>query len=306
MRFVLKPIAATVAVVLALSGAVTAAADPFRPSVRDQIKLGQDAAAQIRKQERVLPASDPRVKELRRLGEALTAMIPEDERRRRPFQYTFDVIDSKEVNAFALPGGPIFFYTGLLDRMKTEDELAGILGHEIVHIRNQHWASAYADNLKRRLGLLILLSSVGANENILNAADMLDSVLVGLPYSRRHETEADRVGYDMMVAAGFNPQGLVDVFSMLDEASRGSRPPEFLSTHPDTGRRVKVLRERIGKDNRKFPAMRPRKSTAARSTLTWIDGWPQLGLGRQTHHFTGHQSDLGPILAQRVSCCPHH
>lgn len=264
---------------LTIGLAVPGVADPFRPSIKQQIELGQDAAKQIRKEEKVLGDNDPRVKELRRLGELAVAQIPEKERKDKPFVYTFDVIDSKEINAFALPGGPIFFYTGLLDEMDTEDEVMAVLGHELTHIRNQHWASQYADNLKRKLGLIVVFSLLGANSDILNAADMLDDILVGLKYSRRHESEADTVGYDVLTGAGYNPQGIVDMFQVL-KAAGGSKPPEILSSHPDTDNRIKNIQEKIKKDKRKFPALRPRKAliaTGPNLNVNWTNGWPNLG-----------------------------
>lgn len=259
-------------------------ADPFRPSMQQQIELGKEAAAQIRKEEKVLPDSDPRVKELRRLGAILVSQIPAKEKKDKPFEYTFDVIDSKEINAFALPGGPIFFYTGLLDKMKTEDEVIGILGHELTHIRNQHWASQYADNLKRKVGILVVLTILQANGDILNAADMLDSVLVGLTYSRKHETESDNVGYDLMTNAGYNPQGMIDVFKIIIAESKGSKPPEILSSHPDTEKRIQSLEQKIKADKRKFPPMRPRKVTTfvTAADVTWNAGWPNLGSGQSS------------------------
>lgn len=244
----------------ALAASVAVSADPFRPGVQDQIKLGEQAAEKVRQEEKILPASDPRVIEVRRIGQQLVAKIPEAERKRNPFKYTFDVIDNKQVNAFALPGGPIFIYTGLLDRLTTKDQVAGILGHELVHIRNQHWASAYADNQKRKLGITALLFLFGAGDTAFDLASVADDLLFTLPYSRRHETESDRVGYDMMVQAGYNPKGMVNVFETLKEASEGSGPDEFLSTHPDTDRRIKSLNDRIARSGRNYPAQRPRSS----------------------------------------------
>ncbi|MEQ1932646.1 MAG: M48 family metalloprotease, partial [Fimbriimonadaceae bacterium] len=116
-------------------------ADMFKPSKAEQVKLGQQAALEIRKKEKILPATDPRVIMLRRIGERLLKSVDDS---KEPWKYSFDVVDSKEINAFALPGGPVFFFTGLLNKMKTEDELAGILGHELAHTRREHWAYAYA------------------------------------------------------------------------------------------------------------------------------------------------------------------
>lgn len=275
--------------------AIPALADPFRPSVQQQIQLGKDAAAQIRKEEKVLPESDPRVKELRRLGKQIIDQIPEKDRKGRPFEYTFDVIDSKELNAFALPGGPVFFYTGMLETMKSEDEVAGILGHEIIHVQNMHWANSYSSNLKRKLGLIVVFTIIGANQDILNAADMLDDVFNGLKYSRQNESESDRIGYDLMTKAGYNPQGMVNVFKTLSEAG-GSRPPEILSTHPDTANRIKALEKRMSEDKRNFPALRMRKAGSAMGSnldVTWQNGWPNLGVTIPNSGQTGAPTGLG-------------
>ena len=252
----------------------TASADPFRPSMAEQMKLGKQAADQIRKENKVLPDSDPRVIEMRRLGAKLVAGIPEKERTAKPFQYTFDVLDSKELNAFALPGGPIFLNSGLLDKLKYEDEAAGIIGHELTHIRNQHWASAYADNLKRKLGITVIFMVVGANNDILNAADMLDDIVNSLPYSRKHETESDKIGYDLMAAVGYNPKGLASAFQVLLDNSKGQKVEEWMSTHPDTKKRIEAINQRITKEGKTYPAMRARKNPTV--SLTWSQGWATL------------------------------
>lgn len=244
---------------LALLAASSVVADPFRPSVKDQISLGKKLKEQIAKDEKVLPDNDPRVIEMRRLGNALVAKIPEAERKNRPFEYSFNIIENKELNAFAAPGGPIYFHTGLLDRLQTEDQVAGILAHEIIHVRNQHWASAYADQTKRQLGIVVLLSIFNAGSTAYDLAGLADTFFVGLPYSRKHETESDRVGFDLAVAAGFNPQGMVDVFKVLKEgAGKSKGPGEWASTHPDTDRRISTLEQRIKSMNRTFPAQKQR------------------------------------------------
>lgn len=248
-----------VALVLVAGLTSSLSADPFRPSVKDQIALGKKAKAQIAKEEKVLPDSDPRVQEVRRLGQLLVSRIPEDEKKRRPFEYTFDVIDNKELNAFAVPGGPIYFHTGLLDRLQTEDQVAGILAHEIIHVRNQHWASAYADQTKRQLGIVVILSILNAGNTAYDVAGLADAFFVGLPYSRKHENEADRVGFDLAVSGGFNPQGMVDVFRVLKEASGGKKGPgEWASTHPDTDKRINTLEARVKGAKDPYPAQKPR------------------------------------------------
>src|SRR5579862_365524 len=127
-----------------------------KPSVDQQITLGERAAADLRKTSKILPDTDPRVIELRKVGSRLLSTFQDKE----DWHFTFDVIDDKQVNAFALPGGPTFFFTGLLKRLKTEDELAGVMGHEMTHVRRQHWAHQYAAsqnrNLLLNLGLILL------------------------------------------------------------------------------------------------------------------------------------------------------
>jgi beta-barrel assembly-enhancing protease len=174
-----------------------------------------------------------------------------------PWQYSFDVIDNKQVNAFALPGGPVFFFTGLLDRLSTEDQLAGVLAHELTHVRREHWAYAYRDSQQRALGINLLLIFTRANSNVAGLASIANDVLFELPFSRKHETEADEQGMDVMIKAGYNPDGIKEVFQILSKASGGGKPPEFLSTHPDDKNRVKKLGERIEKLNRTFPPQKP-------------------------------------------------
>jgi predicted Zn-dependent protease len=242
--------------VLALP-ALAPAKDLFKPSVKDQIELGQQAAAQVRKEERVLRDSDPRVRAVRSIGNRLLAQIPKEERDRKPFQYTFDVIDSPEINAFALPGGPIFFYRGLLENLKTEDQVAGVLAHELAHIRSEHWASAYADNQKRRLGLSVLLILLNANDTAFDIASVTDELLFRLPYSRRHETDADRSGFNLMVAANYNPQGMADVFRVLKAKGGSQRTAEWASTHPDMDRRIRDIEARARQSGTNYPPQRP-------------------------------------------------
>jgi predicted Zn-dependent protease len=248
--------------VLAVAVAPTwASADMFKPSVSQQIELGQKAAAGFRKEAKILPDSDPRVRIVRQIGNKLLAQIPKSERDKKPFQYTFDVVDSPEVNAFALPGGPIFFYRGLLDSLTTEDQVAGVLGHELAHVRYEHWASAYADNQKRKLGLSVLLILLNANDTAFDIASVTDDLLFTLPYSRKHETDADKSGYDLMVNSGYNPQGMADVFKVLKEKGGSKKTEEWISTHPDSDRRIRNIESRIASSGQRYPAQRPLSSS---------------------------------------------
>ncbi|MGV3618964.1 MAG: M48 family metallopeptidase [Fimbriimonas sp.] len=248
----MRNFATAIAATAALGATAVAPAQFSKPNADQQVKLGKQAAAEVRQKERVLPASDSRVQTLRRVARRVLRGVSDGD---KPWEYSFDVVDSPEVNAFALPGGPTFFYTGLLNRMKNEDELAAVLAHELTHVRKEHWAYQYRDQQSRNafftLGALILRPS----RDVMNVAGLGLSVLVDLPFSRKHETEADRIGYDLMVKAGYNPQGMVDVFEMLRQASQGGKPPEFLSTHPDDRNRIRTIQERIRKEGKNYPAM---------------------------------------------------
>lgn len=252
-----------------MSGALTssAAAIDLRPSDAEQIKLGQDAAAQVRKQDPIAPATDARVILMRRIGERLVAQIPEAERKKTGFKYTFDLIDRPEVNAFALPGGPIFFYAGLFERFQTQDQLAAVMAHEIIHVREEHWATAYADNLKRQLGLSLLLSAFDVNRELSTAITVVDGVVFTLPYSRRHETRADDGGYELMLKAGFHPQGMPQMFQKLG-AERTDWLSSKLSTHPDTRARIQRAEARLKQDQRKMPAATPMPAAVIAANLS--------------------------------------
>jgi len=236
----------------AMMVAAPASAQFKKPSAKDQIKLGKQAADDLRKKEKVLPASDPRVRLLRRVAQRLLNTIDDDE----PWEFTFDMIDSKEINAFALPGGSVFFYTGLFNRLKTEDELAGVLGHELTHVRREHWAKRVGEQQKRELGLSLLLILGHANNSVASVASLGSSMLT-MQYSRGDENDADVRGFDMMTRAGFNPQGMADVFRML--GSLGGKQPEFLSDHPSDKNRVKRIEDLAAKSGKTYPPLTPIK-----------------------------------------------
>jgi len=225
-------------IVAALASASKVAS--LKPSQVDQIRLGVRVADEIRRREHVLPSSDPRVKTLRLIGSRLLACFHD----KAPWQWSFDVIDSQEVNAFSLPGGATFFYTGLLDKLKTEDELAAVLGHEMTHVRREHWAKAYADQTARSIGFGVLLGVFRASEDIYNATGFANG-LYSLKFSRGDETQADDGGFELMSQAGYNPTGMADVFQMLEDVKKGGSDPEFFSDHPSDKHRVERILAKV-------------------------------------------------------------
>ncbi len=166
-----------------------------------------------------------------------------------PYPFEFHLIDDPNtVNAFALPGGQVFITTGLLETLDAESQLAGVLGHEIGHIIARHGAEHLA---RQQLGA-ILVNAIGiaASENYdsgRQAAVIAQAVnqLVNLNYSREDELESDRLGFQFMTDANYNPEGLVELMQIFESAESRGQPPEFLSTHPNPGNRVARLQKII-------------------------------------------------------------
>src|SRR5579871_2387197 len=186
--------------------------------------------------------SDQRYRDLTRVGGRLVEALPAKDR--TTWDYRFHVIESKEINAFALPGGNIFLFTGMMDRITSDDELAAVTGHEMTHVRKQHWAKAVANETKRQLGFSLVLGLAHANGVWRTVAGGVDSLLT-LRYSRQEEDEADAGGLQDMVQAGYDPHGMLDLFHTLMTATHGGGPPEFLSDHPLTKERIAHTQQRI-------------------------------------------------------------
>lgn len=215
-------------------------ADAFMPSAQDQIRAGNEAAAEVKRRYRIV--NDERARFLETLGRRLEGGLSSQDR--GPWDYRFNVIDSKEVNAFALPGGPIYMFTGLYDRIRTEDELAAVTGHEMTHVRKQHWAHMVADQTKRQLGLSVLLGLTRAGGAWRQVAGLTDAMLT-LRYSRKDEDQADQGGLQDMVAAGYNPKGMLDLFQTLQSSGGDGGTPGFLRDHPLTKDRIRHAEDRI-------------------------------------------------------------
>ncbi|MDF0551904.1 M48 family metalloprotease [Kamptonema sp. UHCC 0994] len=164
-----------------------------------------------------------------------------------PFEFHL-LRDPQTVNAFALPGGQVFVTVGLLRRLKSEAQLAGVLGHESGHVVGRHGAEHLA---KQQLGAaLVTAVGVAASDDRGNgqqAAVLAQAVnqLVSLQYGRQDELEADRLGVRFMSEAGYNPKALAEVMQILETASGGGRQPEFLSSHPNPGNRIQVIQSAI-------------------------------------------------------------
>lgn len=172
-----------------------------------------------------------------------------------PYPFEFHLLrDPQTVNAFALPGGQVFITAALLDRLDSEAQLAGVLGHEVGHVIGRHGAEHLA---KQQLGsALVNAVGIAASDRPgsgRQAAILAQAVnqMVNLKYGREDELESDRLGFQFMTAAGYNPSGIVELMKILDSARGGSgKQPEFMSTHPDPGNRIEQL---INIINQEYP-----------------------------------------------------
>lgn len=160
------------------------------------------------------------------------------------------VFEDDSANAFALPGGKIGVHTGLLDVAETPSQLASVIGHEIAHVLARHGAERVSLQVASQTGMQLAdvmarQHMEGSTEQQILMAGLGIGTQVGilLPFSRAHESEADQYGLNLMARAGFNPAESITLWQNMDKASKGKRPPEFLSTHPEPDNRIVALQK---------------------------------------------------------------
>ncbi|MEO6916862.1 MAG: M48 family metallopeptidase [Chitinophagaceae bacterium] len=166
------------------------------------------------------------------------------------YKWEYNLVDSKEVNAWCMPGGKIVVYTGLLPITQNEAALAVVVGHEVTHALARHGNERMSQGLIQQFGqaaLSIALSNKSAEtQNIFMSAYGIGSNIgVVLPFSRRDEYEADEFGLKFAALAGYNPQEAIPLWERMEKAGGGNKPPEFLSTHPAEGNRIKRLQKQM-------------------------------------------------------------
>ncbi|WP_156378360.1 MULTISPECIES: M48 family metallopeptidase [unclassified Phenylobacterium] len=171
---------------------------------------------------------------------------------RPDLDWEFVVFDRPEINAFVLPNGKIGAFRGLMDFVQDDDELAGVLGHEVGHVLARHPSERVSQQMAVELGVNVLQAVLSNGEYGEHAGEIAGALGMGamygviLPYSRNHELEADRVGVELAQRAGMDPAGAVRFFErMAAEGEKQPQPPEVLSTHPADGPRLAALREAV-------------------------------------------------------------
>ncbi len=162
------------------------------------------------------------------------------------YRYEFHLLaDPQSINAFALPGGQIFITAALFSRLKSEDQLAGVLGHEIGHVVARH-ASERIAKQELSQGLTGAAIVAAGDYNSAQAAQMISN-LINMSYGRDQELESDDLGVRFMVEAGYDPRALIGVMEILAQAAGDNKQPEFMSTHPSPENRVEMIEAAIRK-----------------------------------------------------------
>ena len=212
-------------------------------SPEQEISIGYKSAPQMAAQMGGLSQNEKARALVKQVGEKLVAQSFAS---KSPYKFSFHVLaDPKTVNAFALPGGPIFITEGLLRLLKSEAELAGVLGHEIGHVIARHSSERLA---KQQLtqGLLGALV-VGSGDYTTAQIGQVVGGMINMRYGREDELESDALGIRIMAEGGYDPRAMIRVMEVLAGASGGSRQPEFMSTHPAPENRSARIKEAIQK-----------------------------------------------------------
>lgn len=232
-----------------------------RYTVADDVRLGREAANEVARQLPLLPENGEVDSYVERVGARLADAIPPDFRHPE-FKYEFSVVNARDINAFALPGGPMFVNRGMIEAANSEGEMAGVMAHELSHVALRHGTAqaTKASNPGIQLGALggaILGAVIGGNAGSAIAQGTqfgLGAVL--LKFSREYETQADILGAQILARAGYDPMDLAKMFETI-ERQGGGGGPEWLSSHPDPGNRY----ARIAEEARRL-RVEPRNSSS--------------------------------------------
>lgn len=236
---------ATLTLTATACAAILIAACATSPTGRSQLRLVSDAeidqmgiAAFQQLKTKTPPSRDARISSyVTCVASAITREVSGGR------AWEVQVFEGKQVNAFALPGGKIGVYTGLLKVAQTQGQLAAVIGHEVSHVIAGHSASRVSNQMASQLGVAIASAASGVDPNMIG---MGANLLLVLPFSRGDETEADIIGQELMARAGFDPQQSIALWQNMARAGGGA-PPEFMSTHPATDNRIRGLEAQLPK-----------------------------------------------------------
>ncbi len=211
-------------------------------SMETERALGLSSYRAVLSKEDVVPSGE-QVERIRSIGQRIAGVTDAN-----GYNWEFNLINSKQVNAFALPGGKVAVYTGILPVTKNDDGLAAVMGHEIAHAIARHGAERMTQQKLAQMGSLAVGVSVGEMDvqtrQIVMAAFGLGAQYGVLrPFSRKHESEADYMGLMYLARACFDPTEAPKLWERMAQVSQGKNPPEFLSTHPAPATRIRQFNE---------------------------------------------------------------
>jgi predicted Zn-dependent protease len=248
---------ALVASVAACSTAPSGRQQLLLVSGSEMAQMGATSFEQLKRSDKL--AHDPvRLGQVQCVVRALTAALPAN------FRGTWEaqLFEDPNPNAFALPGGKVGVNTGMFNVARNQDQLAGVIAHEIAHVVSQHANERVSQQLAAGIGMQALGAYSGSRTSPRNTQLLMSALGLGaqlgvlLPYSRIHESEADVLGQQYMANAGFDPAGAVALWQNMINASKGGRPPQLLSTHPDPANRIRELAARAPTLQDEFRAAR--------------------------------------------------
>lgn len=198
---------------------------------------------QASEQRALAPEGHPQLQRLRAIAARLIPYSKRFNPRAEQWRWEVNLIGSRQINAFCMPGGKIAFFTGILDILKlTDDEVAIVMGHEIAHALREHARARIAKNELTHLGASLLGQFIGGGRYA--GAFEAGGSLLTLKFSRDDESEADVVGMDLAARAGFDPRAGVTLWQKMTQASKGA-PPQWLSTHPSGPHRISEIQKHL-------------------------------------------------------------
>jgi beta-barrel assembly-enhancing protease len=228
--------------------------------VQDDVKIGREASQEVEKQFPILNDNQA-TRYVENVGERLVRAIP-PQFQQPAFDYRFKIVNARDINAFALPGGPMYVNRGMIDAAKSEGEMAGVMAHEISHVALRH-ATAQQTKVNSPLNQILGIGAIlgGAILGGQAGAQLGQIFAAGyfLRYSRDYERQADILGAQIMARAGYDPRDLANMFRTIEGQSGGNRSPEWLSSHPDPGSRYEAI-------NREAQLLRVSPSEATQDT----------------------------------------
>jgi Zn-dependent protease with chaperone function len=277
MRHKIAPLSVVAAFLISLPLAaqtkIVAPKNKYTPA--EDVKVGREAAEEARKQLPML--RDGSVDDLvDRIGDRLVDEIPA-EFRQPAFRYSFDVVNMSDINAFALPGGPMFVNRGMIEAARTDAEVAGVMAHELSHVILRHGTAQATKGQKYQIGSIagqILGAIVGGRTGaVISQGSQIVPGVVFLKYGREYERQADLLGAQIMARAGYDPRQMANMFRTI-QAQGGNRGPEWLSSHPDPGNRYEAINREAATLRVEGRADTADEFQSARSTLARMSPAP--------------------------------